>query len=147
MDLTDCTTQHRLTDQGRNEARAIGMAFQAHKIPVGRVLSSGYCRTMETARLAFGRAQASEVLLPPSYMPVPGAPVPPTYQKRTELLKELLATSPGPGTNTVLVTHGVNIKDALGFSATQGEAVIFRPDGRGGTTLVERVLATGWVDK
>ena len=147
MDLANCAAQHRLTDKGREEARAIGAAFQALKIPVDPVLASGYCRTMETARLAFGRAQGLEVLLHPVYAPVPGAPVPPPYKERTDALKQLLATPPAPGANTVLVTHGENIKEAVGFEVAQGEATIFRPDGRGGTSLAARVLPTGWLAK
>ena len=147
MDLANCAAQHRLTDKGRDEARAISAAFQALKIPVGQVLSSGYCRTMETARLAFGRAEASEILLHPVYVPAPGAAVPPPYEQRIDILKQLLAKSPAHGTNTVLVTHGENAKDAVGSPLAQGEAAIFLPDGRGGTTLVARVLPTGWMAK
>ncbi len=147
MDLANCAAQHRLTDKGREEARALAATFQALKIPVGEVLSSGYCRTMETARLAFGRAQASEVLLHPVYVPVPGVPVPPPYPQRIELLKKLLATPPTTETNTILVSHGENLRDAVGSPVTEGEAVIYQPDGRGGSTLVGRVLVTGWVAK
>ena len=145
MDLANCAVQHHLTDKGQDEARAIGAAFQALAIPVGQVLSSGYCRTLATAHLAFGRTEASAVLLHPVYVPVPGAPVPAPYQQRTDALKKLFATTPAVGTNTVLVTHGENIKEAAGFEVAQGEAAIFKPDGRGGFTLVARVLANEWI--
>ena len=69
---------------------------------------------METARLAFGRAEPSEVLLHPVYVPVPGLPLPPPYPQRIELLKRLLATPPAAGTNTVLVSPGENLRDAVG---------------------------------
>ncbi|MBI4206017.1 MAG: YHS domain-containing protein [Betaproteobacteria bacterium] len=144
MDLADCASQHRLTDKGRDEARALGQAFRTLKIPVGSVLSSDYCRTMETARLAFGRTESAEVLLHPAYTPPAGVPPPAPYAQRMELLKRLLATPPAPGTNTVLVSHGENIKDAVGFAVAFGEVVIFRPDGAGGTGLAGRVLASGW---
>ena len=55
--LDDCATQRNLTEAGRREARRIGAAFEDRGIPVGRVLSSRWCRCMETARLAFGRAE------------------------------------------------------------------------------------------
>ncbi|MCC6198331.1 MAG: histidine phosphatase family protein, partial [Burkholderiales bacterium] len=55
----DCASQRNLTDAGRTEARAIGAALRELKIPVGPVLASPYCRTMESGRLAFGGATAS----------------------------------------------------------------------------------------
>jgi rhodanese-related sulfurtransferase len=144
MDLTKCTSQHRLTDKGRDEARNLGQALQALKVPIGDVLSSGYCRTMETARLAFGRAEASEALLHPAYVPLPGLKAPPNFAQRTESLKKLIATPPAPGTNMVLVTHGENIKEALGFPVSPGETVVFHADGKAGMAFVARVLANGW---
>src|SRR5512143_2013384 len=55
----DCAKQRNLTDAGRAEARAIGEALRDLRIPIGDVRASPFCRTMETARLMFGRAQAS----------------------------------------------------------------------------------------
>ena len=147
MDLANCEIQAKLTEKGRDEARAIGEAYRTLAIPAGQVLASPYCRTLETARLAFGRAERSDVLLHPAYVPVPGAPVPASFAVRTEALKKLLATVPAAGTNTILVSHGETIQPAVGFEIATGEAVIFRPDGQGGTTLIARVLATGWVPK
>ena len=55
--LDDCATQRTLTDAGRADAKRVGAAFQTRAIPVSRVLSSPWCRCLETARLAFGRAE------------------------------------------------------------------------------------------
>ena len=52
----DCANQRMLSDKGRAEARDIGKAIAALRIPVGEVLASPYCRTTETATLMFGRA-------------------------------------------------------------------------------------------
>jgi len=147
LDLADCAAQHRLTDKGRDQGRTIGAAFRTLNIPVGQVLNSGYCRTIEYARLAFGKAEASELLLHPKYVPVPGAPIPPPYEKRVEAVKKLLATPPAAGTNTVVITHGLVVRDVAGFEMAAAEAAIFQPDGRGGTTVVVRVLPDGWVAK
>src|SRR5512134_2551970 len=54
MRLDDCATQRNLDETGREEARRIGAAFRSHAIPVAKVLSSRWCRCMDTARLAFG---------------------------------------------------------------------------------------------
>ena len=122
LDLARCELQFNLTEQGRDEAHAIGVGVQRLGIPVGRVVSSPYCRTQETARLAFGRVdEISEALVRRSYVPIPGAPVPPRWQQRIEALRRLLATAPVSGTNTVLVTHNDNIRDAVGFEITAAE--------------------------
>src|ERR1700676_3563954 len=43
----DCARQRNLTDRGRDEARAIGAAIKRLALPVGEVLASPFCRTME----------------------------------------------------------------------------------------------------
>src|SRR4051794_13152888 len=44
MDLAQCSTQRNLSDEGRGHARELGEAFRRHGVPVGRVLSSPWCR-------------------------------------------------------------------------------------------------------
>ena len=144
FDLANCTVQHRLSDNGRDQARTLGEGFGALNIPVGQVLSSPYCRALEFAGLAFGRVQPSEILLHPTYVPVAGAPVPPPFEERVKAVKQLLATPPAAGTNTVLISHGKVVGGATGFDMTFAEAAIFRPDGQGGTTPVVRVLIDEW---
>src|SRR6185369_4548064 len=53
----DCANQRNLTDKGRDEARAIGAAVRKLNLPIEKAIASPLCRTMETARLAFGDAQ------------------------------------------------------------------------------------------
>lgn len=53
--MGDCSTQRPLSETGWQQARAIGKAFEALRIPVGEVHSSEYCRAWQTADLAFGR--------------------------------------------------------------------------------------------
>ena len=52
----DCSTQRNLSAQGRADARAIGRGVRRLGLPSGRCCRAPYCRTLETARLAFGRA-------------------------------------------------------------------------------------------
>lgn len=49
--LDDCSTQRNLSDVGRQQAREIGKAFRDRNIPVTKVLSSQWCRCLETAEL------------------------------------------------------------------------------------------------
>lgn len=60
--LDDCSTQRNLTDDGRRDARRVGAAFRARGVVVEDVLSSPWCRCLETATLAFGRAENSTAL-------------------------------------------------------------------------------------
>jgi hypothetical protein len=54
FDIEKCATQLNLSDRGRQQARKIGALFAARAAPLERVLASRYCRTLDTARLAFG---------------------------------------------------------------------------------------------
>jgi phosphohistidine phosphatase SixA len=49
--VEECASQRNLSGAGRDEARRLGAAFRARNIPVGRVLSSRFCRCLETAHL------------------------------------------------------------------------------------------------
>jgi phosphohistidine phosphatase SixA len=134
-DLSRCETQRNLNAQGRAEARAIGAAFRTLGVPVGQVLSSGYCRARDTAQLAFGRAELVRDIsgLPESQR-----------EQRAAALRKLLATEPEAGTNTVLVSHGFNITAAAQITIGEGEAAIFAPGGENGFTLVARVRPNEW---
>ena len=66
--------------------------------------------------------------------------------RRAEALRALVATAPDSGTNTLIVTHKPNIRDAFGkdwFEIQEGEASIFKPDG-GRFALVARVQIGQW---
>src|SRR5215467_14167053 len=123
--LADCTGQFMLNETGKAQAR-------------------GYCRAIEMARLAFGRTETSDALLLEAFVPVAGAPVPPPWPARVELMKEMIATVPAAGTNTILVTHFPNVKAALGVQINFGDAAIVKPDGHGGASMVARILSKEW---
>jgi phosphohistidine phosphatase SixA len=119
--LGDCATQRNLSDEGRRQAAELGALFTARGVPVGRVLSSGWCRADETARLAFGRAER-------------WAPLDSFFADRTEAdprtaaLREAVKAWAGPGT-LVLVTHQVNVTALTGIVPREGEVVVVRPQG------------------
>src|SRR5256886_11608864 len=82
----DCANQRNLTDKGRQEARAVGEHIKRLTIPVGRGLASPYSRTMETARLPFGKAQPMQEAR--------GGPPRTDDPKRYDVLRKLLASHP-----------------------------------------------------
>ena len=60
--LEDCATQRNLSEEGRRQSQRLGEALRARKLPVDEVLSSPWCRCIDTARLAFGRSRNWEPL-------------------------------------------------------------------------------------
>jgi phosphohistidine phosphatase SixA len=142
-DLTSCSGQTMLTDVGQAQARALGDAFRRDSIPVGKVLASALCRAVETARLAFGKVETTDALLIESFVPVEGVRVTP-WEQRVEVMKQLVATAPPTGTNTVLLTHFPNIKAMLGIQINFGDAAIVKADGHGGIAVVGKILAREW---
>jgi broad specificity phosphatase PhoE len=123
VDLRDCATQRNLTARGRADARAIGVGVRARRLRVGTVLASPFCRTRETARLAFGRATSSRTLLGWRV----GAKE--QIQRLVARFRRLVATRPAAGTLTVLVTHRDLISAGLGVQLGEGEAAIVLPRG------------------
>ena len=133
----DCASQRNLTDQGRAEARALGEHVKRLKIPIGEVLASPFCRTMETARLAFGKARATN--------DVRGGPLAADDPKRYQPLRILLATRPAPGTNTVLSSHGNPFRAVAGPPyLAEGEIAVIRPEGDERFREIARIRLTDW---
>jgi phosphohistidine phosphatase SixA len=128
--LDDCATQRNLTDAGR-DARRVGAAFRERAIPVGRVLSSPWCRCLETSRLAFGGA---EVWAPLSNLFDNRA----REAEQLRALREIAGRRP-TGRNLVLVTHGSVVQPLTGIQPAPGELVVLTPDGVGGFRIAGRL--------
>ena len=121
FDLANCRTQRNLSDRGRQQARRIGALFAARAGPVDVVYSSRYCRSLETARLAFGEGYVEELAL----LDAIPSDEEEAAKVRDELLEFVLGYA-GSG-NLVLVTHPENIEAIVGVTAREGEAVIVAP--------------------
>jgi len=133
----DCARQRNLTDRGREEAKRIGADIKRLAIPVGDVLASPFCRTMETARLIFGGASATNA--------VRGGPARPESPERYAELRKLLSTPPPAGVNLVIVSHGNPFAAVAGPPyLAEGEAAVIRPSGSAGFVIVARVTKDGW---
>jgi phosphohistidine phosphatase SixA len=130
----DCAHQRNLTDKGRAEARAVGEQVRRLRIPVGPVFASPFCRTVETARLAFGRA---ERLLEARGGPAQGA-------ERYAALKKLMSARVGKGANRVIVSHGNPFHALAGPPyLAEGEIAIVEPGGSG-FAVVGRIRIDDW---
>lgn len=131
MRLDECSTQRNLTDEGRAHARRIGEAFRSRGISVERVLSSPWCRCIETATLAFGAAEVSQPL-----GNLFGRP-----QNRAQQVRAMqaIAGERRKGGNLVLVSHGSTIQALTGISPDTGEMVVVTPQGAGKFTVAGRL--------
>jgi phosphohistidine phosphatase SixA len=133
MRLDDCATQRNLTDEGRRHARRTGDAFRERGVVVDRVLSSPWCRCLETARLAFGiPAEKSD-----SLSNLFGRPENQTRQVAE--LHLLVGGWRGNG-NLVLVSHGSTIVALTGISPEPAEMVIATPQPGGRFTVAGRLI-------
>lgn len=129
--LSDCSRQRNLTDEGRADARKIREAFRLRAIPVGRVLSSAYCRCLETARLAFGE--------PTPWLPLQSSESDPAVQaERTAEIHRIAGTVPTGG-NLVLVTHQFTIRAVTGVDVAEGEMLVLSPHGDGTFEILGRM--------
>src|SRR5262252_9030594 len=118
----DCADQRNLIDRGRADARAAGAAIRDLKVPIGRVLASPFCRTVETAQLLFGRAE--------KMTEVRGGPAVPAGSDRYAELRKILSTPVAPGANLVVVSHGNPFYSVAGPPyLAEGEAAVIRPLG------------------
>ena len=131
--LGDCRTQRNLSDEGRAQARRLGAAFEARGIRPARVLSSQWCRCIDTAIEAFGR-QAPEPALNSFFDDRKTAPA------QSEAVRKLMAAVK-PGTLLVLVTHQVNITAIAGESVGPGEMFVFAPEGKASARFIGRIPA------
>jgi broad specificity phosphatase PhoE len=135
--------QRQLNDKGRADAKAVGEAFKAIGVPIGKSYSSQFYRAVETSRLIGGKEPNTT-----SDVSEGGLVVSPNENnRRTQALRAMLATPPDAGTNTLIVTHKPNIVDALGkdwFEVREGEASIFKPEGSGKYSLVARIQIGQW---
>jgi len=143
LDPKDTAHQRQLNDTGRAAAKAMGDALRTLKIPVGKVQTSQFQRAVETGTLlGFGEVSSTPDLTEGGLVVSPNE-----NNRRSAAFRTLAATPPPAGTNIVLVSHKPNIIDAFGkdwFDIREGEASIFRPDGKGGFTLVARVQIAEW---
>jgi phosphohistidine phosphatase SixA len=141
-DWTSCepSRMRQLSDQGRAAARRIGEAIQRLDIPVGRVLSSEYCRARETAQLMdLGPVTATRALMNMRVAEMVGGRAAVVARARAEL-----ARAPEPGTNTVLVAHGNLMRAASGAYTGEAGAVVFEPLGEKAFRQVRVLAPESW---
>ncbi|MEK6243406.1 MAG: histidine phosphatase family protein [Pseudomonadota bacterium] len=138
VDFKSCATQRNLSDKGKEQASTIGKTFGLLGVKVSKVYASPYCRAVDTAKLAFG-----EVTVVPD-LEFAIAKSEAEAKRLGRVLRKMLENQPPKGTNTVIVAHSANLKEAIDiFPQPEGVAHIFRyQDGR--LTHVGRVPPEQW---
>ncbi|WP_081824275.1 histidine phosphatase family protein [Paenibacillus sp. UNC451MF] len=138
--FNDCSTQRNLSRVGERQAADFGRTIRYLQIPVQiPILASPFCRTKETAQLAFGQGY---VQVDPFWINIYnlGGHLSPEEQNRIlNALTKVLEKEPPVGANQVIVSHsfpqGVGLGDIPNLST-----VIIKPKGPGkGYEVVGRV--------
>ena len=114
--IDDCATQRNLDEKGRAQARALGEAFRQHGVRADKILSSPWCRCLETARLmGLGPVDGTWAVAASDRSP-----------ERLAAMRQILANWRGPGT-LVVVTHALTVQALVGIMPGQAETVVIRP--------------------
>ena len=136
--------QRLLSARGKEVAVQVGAAFKTLGIPIGAIYTSKFNRAVETGKLIGGGEPTASIDITEGGL----VATPIENDRRAAALRNMAATAPAAGKNTLLVTHKPNIIDAFGkdwFDVKEGEASIFQPTGGGKANLVGRVQAADWL--
>lgn len=130
----------QLSDAGRQSATATGHAMRTLRVPVGRVLASPYCRTVESAQLmGLGEVEPSNDVI--------NLRVADYFGGRPAVVttaRALLSRAPMSGTNTVVVAHGNVAQAATAVYPGEGEGLVFEADGQNGFRFIGRLEPAAW---
>jgi hypothetical protein len=139
INLKNCSTQRLLSKEGRKEMVWIGNTIRRLDIKIGTIVSSPYCRSIDTATLAFGRAEVNTDLK--HTITADQA----TIIHQAQALKKMLSRFPDTlGTNDVLSAHTANLQEAAGiWPKTEGVAIVFKPQGNS-FKYIATIRPTDW---
>lgn len=132
--LGDCSTQRNLSNEGRQQARAIGRELRSERVPIAQVRTSRWCRAQDTARLMnLGPVRATPALDSVFTASTTKA------QAQERLTRQIIANHRGKEGVLVLVGHQANIIDLTGIAPNSGEGIAVRADADGGLTVIGRI--------
>lgn len=143
LDFRYCYTQRNLSELGKRQAIYYGQILADLRVPINYpVLTGPFCRTIETAQLAFGR---SNVQIDPFWFQVYRLSGNISITERQRILDSLqsrLEVIPPKGGNRVIIAHSFPEGIGLGQIPDMG-TVIVRPRGQGnGYEVVAKLSLT-----
>lgn len=115
--IGECATQRNLSAAGRAQAAAIGERLRENGLADARLVSSQWCRCLNTARL-LSVGEVEELPFLNSLVAYPARREGMTRDLRRWIGAQEL------GRPTILVTHGINIRALTGSSSREGEIII-----------------------
>jgi phosphohistidine phosphatase SixA len=136
----NCAVQRNLADEGREQARKVGIALRQLNVPIDSVKTSQFCRTRDTA-YAMGLS-AIEIVEALNHQI--GQRV--GFDVHAERFK-LLATPPSPGKNVLMISHthgSARAEERAVAQMQEAEIVMYRPDGKGSAEPVARITVADW---
>ena len=117
--LGDCSTQRNLNETGREQARNTGNVIRSKGIQISSVMTSQWCRCVDTARLLDVGPVAEEPALNSFFRDRSTEPT------QTRKIKKQLAGL-ADSEKRLLVTHQVNITALTGIFPRSGEIILIR---------------------
>jgi phosphohistidine phosphatase SixA len=132
--------QRNLSENGMEQAKALGEAFRELDISFSRILASPVFRARDTGELAFG-AENIEITMELVADDYAG----PQLQFMIESSRRLLETQPQAGTNILLIGHRTPLQMVTGQGfpdsiLPEGAMAVFEPSG-GGANLIGTLTA------
>ena len=118
FDISDCSTQRNLNEEGIIQSINIGNFFLKNDIKIDKILSSEWCRCKETAKYAFKKFKTKSFLN--SFFSQKFA------NNKNQQIKELkeYVQNWDSKKNLVLVTHYVIILEVTNSTVSSGEMVV-----------------------
>jgi Histidine phosphatase superfamily (branch 1) len=134
--LDDCATQRNLSAEGRAQAARLGALLRSNGVRVTKVMSSPWCRAIETVRLmGFNDIEVNNALWNLVHNP-------PDREQKVADFRGLIRDWRGPGI-LLLSTHGITVQTVTGGSVypPAGGSVVVRsaPESPLGLRVVGRL--------
>lgn len=142
LDFNDCASQRPLTEPGRKMAQRVGEALRAARVPLAEVLTSPLCRAKESAAAAFpdlAYAIDDNLAYTANLTDAQKAPI-------IANTRRLLSAPVAAGRNRMLVAHGPNLMDLVGYFPAEGTLVVFRPGNGAGFDYIASIPPGLWQD-
>lgn len=125
--LDNCATQRNLGDKGKKQAVVIGQWLSSQGIRSAKVISSPWCRCLDTARLLNKGPVTTSMALGSFFDDMS------LEKQQTQALEKLIQAqlNENPQTPLILVTHHVNIQAYAGKVVNVGDMVLVKVDKNG----------------
>ncbi|NIZ02232.1 histidine phosphatase family protein [Thalassospira lucentensis] len=131
--LDDCNTQRNINDVGKTQARTTGALIRDQGIKIDKVLSSQWCRCLETAELL----NLGPVIEEPSLNSFFRNPN--TESRQSQQVLERLQNLP-KDSKAILITHQVNITALTGIFPRSGEIILIKVTDDADIAILSRLM-------